>query len=138
MIKAGWHAENPEFRRFFTARLLPDAPPEISREFDEMQKRAVDPGNMLANLDLMCKLDVTKEAKDIPHSTLLIHSAGDCAISVDEGSRLASMMCNAELTIVDGNNHILLPGSPGSEQAIVAIENFLGDFVSQFATLSMS
>ncbi len=125
LIEAGWHADNPEFRRFFTARLLPDADPVISREFDEMQKRTVDPATMLANLELMCRLDIQKIAKQVHHPTLLVHSKGDRAIAVTEGSNLTTLMPNAEFVPVDGDNHIFIPGTKGSQQALLAIEHFL-------------
>lgn len=125
LIKNGWDTDNPEYRRFFTARLIPDASPAISREFDQMQKLSVDSAAMLANFELMCFLDVEEEARRIPHPVLLLQSRGDRAVDCAEGIRLAAMMRNAQFVLVDGDNHIFLPDSQGIVQALDAIDAFL-------------
>jgi len=130
LIEAGWHAENPEYRRFFTARLIPNASPEIATEFDEMQRRAVDSPSMLANLELMCSLDVEREARAINCPVLLIHSRGDRAVDIAEGNKLAAMISNAEFTVLDDDNHIFLPATIGFEQAVTSMEGFLDRFKS--------
>lgn len=133
LIEAGWSAENPECRRFFTARLIPDATPEIAREFDEMQRRAVDSAAMLANLELMCSIDVDAEARNVTCPVLLVHSRGDRAVDLAEGKRLAALLPKAELVVLDDENHIFLPGTQAFDQAVSAMENFLWNLADQSA-----
>lgn len=128
LIEAGWNSVNPEYRRFFTARLIPDAPGELAAEFDEMQRRAVDIPSMLANLELMGTLDVEAEARAIECPVLLTHSRGDRAVDIAEGNRLAGMITNSEFNILDDENHIFLPDTRGFEQALSAMERFLDKF----------
>lgn len=125
LIEAGWNDPNPEYRRFFTARLIPDCGPEIARDFDEMQARACDAAAILANLDLMVAIDIEEIARRVTAPTLLLHSRGDRSVALAEGLRLASNMPNAEIVILDDDNHIFLPGTTGFRQATAAIEAFL-------------
>lgn len=125
LIEAGWNDGNPEYRRFFTARLIPDCGPAVAREFDEMQRRACDAAAILANLELMVSIDVEALAKEVAAPTLLLHSRGDRSVAAEEGRRFASMLPNAELVLLDDDNHIFLPGTIGFDQATAAIEAFL-------------
>lgn len=130
LIEAGWNDSNPEYRRFFTARLIPDSPPAVAREFDEMQRRACDAAAILANLDLMVGLDIEALAREVSAPVLLLHSKGDRSVSDAEGQRLAMTLPNAEFVLLDDDNHIFLPGTPGFHQALAAIERFLADLAA--------
>jgi pimeloyl-ACP methyl ester carboxylesterase len=90
-----------------------------------MQRLTLDSSAMLANLELMCTLDVTDMAGMIDCPVLLVHSRGDRAVDVNEGRRLAAMLRHAEFVVLDDDNHIFLPGSLGFERACSAIESFL-------------
>lgn len=130
LIEAGWNDPNPEYRRFFTARLIPDATPAVAREFDEMQRRACDAAAILANLDLMVSVDVERIAGEVTAPTLLLHARGDRSVASAEGTRLAATMPNAEIVLLDDDNHIFLPGTAGYRQAIQAICTFLSRDIS--------
>lgn len=125
LIEAGWDDPSPEYRRFFTARLIPDASPAIAREFDEMQRQACDPQAILANLDLMANIDVEEIAAQVTAPTLLVHSRGDLSVAAEEGRRLAATMPDAEIVLLDDDNHIFLPGTTGYRQACMAMDAFL-------------
>ncbi len=125
LIGAGWNDQNPEYRRFFTARLIPNCSPAVAREFDEMQRRACDVSAILANLDLMVNVDVEEIAKDVVVPALLLHSRGDRSVAAAEGLRLAAIMPNAEIVLLEDDNHIFLPGTIGFRQALEAIQGFL-------------
>lgn len=125
LIEAGWSDPNPEYRRFFTARLIPDCSPAIAREFDEMQRRACDTAAILANLRLMVGIDIEEVAASVAAPTLLLHSRGDRSVAAAEGRRLAAIMPNAEIVLLEDDNHIFLPGTVGFRQALEAIQIFL-------------
>ncbi|AUH66999.1 alpha/beta fold hydrolase [Paracoccus zhejiangensis] len=127
LILAGWNDPNPEYRRFFTARLIPDCSAEAAREFDEMQRRACDAAAILANLELMVSIDIEDMAKEVTTPSLLLHSRGDRSVAADEGRRLAAAMPNADLVLLEDDNHIFLPGTTGFGQATSAIDRFLFD-----------
>ncbi len=125
LIEAGWDDPNPEYRRFFTARLIPDSTPAVAREFDEMQRRACDAAAILANLELMVNVDIERIAGKVMVPTLLLHARGDRSVAASEGRRLGACMPNAEIVLLEDDNHIFLPNTLGFEQAIGAIETFL-------------
>lgn len=127
LIEAGWNA-NPEYRRFFTARLIPNCEPAVAREFDKMQRRACDAAAILANLELMVSIDVEAIAREVTSPAVLLHSRGDRSVAMAEGRRLASILPNAEFVMLDDDNHIFLPGTLGFNQATEAIDNFLSAF----------
>jgi pimeloyl-ACP methyl ester carboxylesterase len=107
------------------ARLIPDGNPAIAREFDEMQRRACDAAAILANLELMVSIDIEDIAEDVSVPTLLLHSRGDRSVAAAEGRRLAAVMPNAEIVLLEDDNHIFLPGTIGFRQALAAIRAFL-------------
>ncbi|MBU3028538.1 alpha/beta fold hydrolase [Paracoccus marinaquae] len=125
LILAGWNDPNPEYRRFFTARLIPDCGAAAAREFDEMQRRACDAAAILANLELMVGIDIEDLAGTVATPALLLHSRGDRSVAAEEGRRLAALMPNAEFVLLDDDNHIFLPGTAGFDQATRAIDRFL-------------
>jgi pimeloyl-ACP methyl ester carboxylesterase/DNA-binding winged helix-turn-helix (wHTH) protein len=125
MITSGWNEPNPEYRRFFTGLLIPDAPPEIAREMDEIQARAVDASSQLANAHLQATLDIRPLLPRITCPVMLLHSTGDLAVSVDRAVEMAAALPSCELRLLDGNNHIPVPGTAGFEQFMDAIEAFL-------------
>ncbi|MFZ5962948.1 alpha/beta fold hydrolase [Thalassococcus sp. BH17M4-6] len=128
MIEIGWHDENPEYRRFFTARLFPDAYPDLAREYDELQRLAVDPKSMLANLDFWCRVDVTEQARRLNCPVLLLHSRGDRATPFASATELAALISECELIPLEGDNHMPIPGTRAYEQFLSAIETFLDRF----------
>ena len=45
MIRVGWAKPDPEFRRVFTTRFIPDATEEQMRWFDDLQRMSTSPEN---------------------------------------------------------------------------------------------
>ncbi|CTQ52958.1 Proline iminopeptidase [Roseibium album] len=125
MISGGWGAENPEYRRFFTSLLVPDATPDIAREMDATQARAVTAEAQLANVELQSRLDIRDLLTRVTCPVLLLHSAGDLAIPVERAIELAAALPDCDLRILDGDNHIPVPGTAGYEQFMDAIDEFL-------------
>ena len=68
LIEAGWNESTPEYRRFFTNRLIPDCSPAIAQEFDEIQRHTCDAALMLANLELISNFNVEEMAKTVSNA----------------------------------------------------------------------
>ena len=49
MIRVGWAREDPEFRRVFTRKFIPDASEEQMRWFDDLQRMSTSPENAVAS-----------------------------------------------------------------------------------------
>lgn len=90
-----------------------------------MQRRTCDAAAILANLELMVNVYIERIACKVMAPTLLLHARGDRSVAASEGSRLASCMPNAEIVLLEDDNHIFLPYTFGFEQALGAIEIFL-------------
>lgn len=125
MIQAGWNDPYPEYRTFFTGMIIPDAPPDFVKEMKKIQAGAVDATAQVANLDLQANFDVRDLLPKVNCPVLLLHSKGDRTISVERAVEMASLLPDCELRILDGDNHIPVPGTSGFEQFIDAIEEFL-------------
>ena len=108
--------------------MIPDAPPEFAREMEDIQTAAVHAAAQIANLDLQANLDIRDLLPRVACPVMLLHSKGDRTISVDRAIELAALLKNCELRILDGDNHVPVPGSPGFEQFMEAIEEFLDRF----------
>ena len=73
----------------------------------------------------MVNVDIEEIAKDVVVPAQLLHSRGDRSVAAAEGRRLAAIMPNAEIVLLEGDNHIFLLGTLGFRQAIEAIQSFL-------------
>ena len=51
MIRVGWAKEDPDFRRVFTRRYIPDATEEQMRWFDDLQRMSTSPANAVGEPD---------------------------------------------------------------------------------------
>lgn len=125
MIRKGWTEENPAYRRFFTARIAPDATPEMARQYDEMQRVSVPPSNILELLHFNAHLDIRHLAGTVDVPVLLTHSLGDRLVPFREGQELAEMLPNVRFIPVEGENHAVIPGTPAFEKSVGAMTDFL-------------
>lgn len=125
MIQVGWDSDDPTFRRNFTSRLAPDATPEMAKELDELQRIAIPKENLLDFFEFDAKLDVSADASMVQCPILLIHSVGDRMVPFEDGEHLASLLQNCTFVPVSGDNHTQIPGSPGFDEGMRAIDDFL-------------
>jgi hypothetical protein len=65
MIRVGWAKPDPEFRRVFTTRFIPDATEEQMRWFDDLQRMSTSPENSVASRIARQQVDISD---DIPRS----------------------------------------------------------------------
>lgn len=126
MIRDGWGSPNPVFRHFFTSNFIPDAPPDIAANFDELQRIATSPENARRIWEMNAQLEVTELAKRVRVPTLVLHCSGDRVAPLDEGRLTAGLIPGAEFVELPGSNHILLAGTPAFDeflrQAIAFLE----------------
>jgi pimeloyl-ACP methyl ester carboxylesterase len=125
IIQSGWSADDPSYRRFFTSRIMPDAPPDIARAFDELQRRSIDAHHALKFVEFAQNIDVRDAATRFRAPCLLTHSRGDLMVTLDRGRDLSALIPGCEFVELDCNDHSPVPGSPGFEQMLGAFETFL-------------
>lgn len=126
LMRVGWGRENPAFRQFFTAQLMPDATREQMQSFDELMRVSADP-KVAAVLEREMHLtDVQDLAPKISVPTLVMHARQDASIPFEEGRRLAGLIPGAQFIPLDSKNHILTEAEPAWERFLKELYGFLG------------
>jgi class 3 adenylate cyclase/pimeloyl-ACP methyl ester carboxylesterase len=127
MIRQGWGSTNPAYRHFFTSTLMPDATPEQSDNFDELQRISATPANAVRIFEMNAKVDVTDLARRIAIPTLVLHCVGDRMCPLDEGRRIAALIPGARFVALEGNNHVPIEGTPAFDAFVEAVDAFLAE-----------
>ena len=129
IIRDGWGSPNPVFRHFFTSSFVPDAPPEISASFDELQRIATSPENAVRIWEMLTQVEVTELAKQVRVPALVLHCKGDRTAPLEEGLYMARLIPGARFIELPGNNHALL-----AMAGTAAFDQFLEEATSFLAT----
>jgi class 3 adenylate cyclase/pimeloyl-ACP methyl ester carboxylesterase len=130
MIRAGWGSPNPAYRHFFTSTFIPDATPEQAASFDELQRVSITPENAQRIYAMNSAVDVGELARRISVPTLVMHCEGDRNCPLDEGRRMAALIPGARFVTLEGNNHVVLEGTPAFDEFIREIDAFLKEHSS--------
>lgn len=126
IIRVGWGKADPEFRRVFTTRFVPEATAEQMEWFDEMMRASVTP-EMAARLRTVWgEIDVTGLLTEVRTPTLVAHARGDVAVPFEEGRRLAAGITGAHLLPLESRNHVLLATEPAWQTFLDEVHAFLG------------
>ena len=125
LMRVGWGRENPAFRRFFTAQLMPNATPDQMQFFDELMRLSAEP-EVAAKLEReMHRTDVQELAAKISAPTLVMHARDDASVPFEEGRRLAALIPNARFIPLNSKNHILTEMEPAWERFLKELYTFL-------------
>lgn len=134
IVQVGWSKTDPEFRRVFTTRFVPDATVEQMRWFEEMMRVSVSP-QMAARLRTVWgEVDVAELLDQVTVPTLVAHGRGDVACPFEEGRLLATRIPNARLLPLDSRNHALLATEPAWQVFVSELRTFLGTSTSSTVT----
>ncbi len=57
--------------------------------------------------------------------TLVLHCEGDRICSIDEGRYMAALIPGARFVTLEGNNHVVLEGTPAFDRFITEINDIL-------------
>ena len=127
LIKVGWARPESEFRRVFTARMIPGATEEQMRWLDELQRVASSADNVCAARRERLKDDVVDLLPQIQAPTLVLHSRHDRMNGFDEGLRIGSTIAGARMVVLESSNHILLGDEPAWQVFVDEVTAFLAD-----------
>jgi pimeloyl-ACP methyl ester carboxylesterase len=125
LIKVGWGEPNSAFRQLFTNLFFPQATPEQTRAFTEIQQKATTPAHAARLLRAFAKMDASSYLGQITCPTLVIHCRGDAVIPFEEGRFLASSIAGARFESLDSQNHVPLAGEPAFERFFDLLREFL-------------
>ena len=112
MIRVGWAREDPDFRRVFTKRFIPDATEEQMRWFDDLQRMSTSPANAVASRIARQQVDIHDELPRITAPTVVLQAIGDRSTTFDNAVSVSSRIRGARLVSLESRNHILLADEP--------------------------
>jgi pimeloyl-ACP methyl ester carboxylesterase/DNA-binding CsgD family transcriptional regulator len=125
MIRVGWAKDDPEFRRVFTTRFIPDATEDQMRWFDDLQRMSTSPANAVASRIARQQVDIADDLHRISAPTIVLQAVGDRSTTFDNGVRVSAEIPGARLVPLESRNHILLGDEPAWRIFIDEVTAFL-------------
>jgi pimeloyl-ACP methyl ester carboxylesterase/DNA-binding CsgD family transcriptional regulator len=126
IIRIGWGADTPAFRRLFTELFIPDGTPEQFAWYDELMRRTTRPEIAARIVESFGDIDVRARLADVRAPTLITHSRGDARIPLEQGRMLAAGIPAARFVELDSRNHVLLEREPAWFRFQEVVGEFLG------------
>jgi len=125
-IRAGWASEEPAYRHLFSLLFIPGGTREQMAWYDELLRSTTSADEAVCLFRARGTVDVQADAPRVQARTLVVHTGGDRVVPVEEGRRLAALIPDARLVVLDSANHILLADEPAWEQFLAETREFLG------------
>ncbi len=125
LIRTGWGRDTPAFRQIFASIYLPDARPEQSHSWTELQRVCATPENAARLVESFGEIDVADMASRVDVPTLVLHSRHDAAVSFEAGRDLAARIPGARFVPLDSVNHLILDHEPAWPVWRAAVREFL-------------
>jgi pimeloyl-ACP methyl ester carboxylesterase len=107
LIRIGWGAINPAFRRIFASLFVPDADAEQIEWYANLQSKTTNGTNAAKIDEDLVDLDVPSLPPEVSVPSLRIHSEHDTDAPFNEGQRLAQLIPNSKFVKLPGRDHIL-------------------------------
>ncbi|MDP9180569.1 MAG: adenylate/guanylate cyclase domain-containing protein [Chloroflexota bacterium] len=104
---------------------VPTATLEQQKQFDDLQRTAMEAEDVVTLLTSASKVDVRHLLPQVKVPTLVLHRRGDSAIPFERGRALAAGIPKAKFVPLEGENHVYIEGDPGVEDWIRAIATFV-------------
>jgi pimeloyl-ACP methyl ester carboxylesterase/DNA-binding CsgD family transcriptional regulator len=126
LIEVGWGQDNPAFRTLFTSQFFPNATPEQTRSFNELQKMSCAAPQAARIVRAFSDIDASSYLDKVACPTLVLHTRGDMCAPFDEGLFMASSIPGARLVPLETRSHVPTPGEPSFDRVIEEIDSFVG------------
>lgn len=125
LTRVGWGSDNPAFRRVFTTLFMPDAPPDVVKAYEEVQRISCSGDTAAAIRAASYGTDVSELAARVRTPTLVMHLRDDAAAPFEEGRRLAATIPGAQFVQLEGRNHIFGTDDPAWPVFVEELRTFL-------------
>jgi len=125
LVRLGWGKDNPAFRQLWTTLFMPQATPEQTEWFNELQRVTTSPDNAVQLMLAAGKINIVDLLPRVQCQTLVLHSREDAAIPVTEGRLLAARIPGAKFIELPSCNHLVVPQEPAWEMFLHALSDFL-------------
>jgi class 3 adenylate cyclase/pimeloyl-ACP methyl ester carboxylesterase len=126
LIRTGWGQDNPAFRQVFTSLFMPEATPEQTQWFNDLQRVSTSPENAVRLMGIFAEIDVSDLLPQVRVPTLVLHCRNESIAPFDEGRRFASGIPNARFVPLESRNHLILPDEPAWRRFMTEVRAFLG------------
>jgi pimeloyl-ACP methyl ester carboxylesterase len=125
LILEGWGQENPVFRQIFTSLFIPDANPEQTQWFNDLQRITTSPQNAHRLSRIFGEIDVRALLKNVQVPTLVLHARNDARVPFTQGQELAAGINGARFVPLESGNHVLLSSEPAWPLFLHEVRAFL-------------
>lgn len=125
MIRSGWGRDVPGFRQIFASIYIPDATPEQTRWWTDLQRVTASPENAARLLETLGTIDVVDLLAEVSVPTLVTHSRGDAGVPFSAGEALAERIPGARFLPLESDNHLILAHEPAWPIWRSAVRGFL-------------
>jgi pimeloyl-ACP methyl ester carboxylesterase/DNA-binding winged helix-turn-helix (wHTH) protein len=126
LVRVGWGAETPAYRRMFAELFIPDATEEQIAWFSELQRRTTRPDIAALIMESAGNIDVVDRLPLVEAPTLVLHPRDDVIVPFDQGRVIAAGIPHAQFVTLDSANHLLVEGEPAWQRFQSVVGEFLG------------
>ena len=123
LISNGW--AQGAIRELFASYEMPGASDVEKRFFSEVMRESATPEDFKAFGASELLVDVKALAEQVRVPTLIVQTRDDQMNSLARGKKLADLVPGARFVVVEGADHIPMPGTPESEQIAQVVVPFL-------------
>ena len=123
LISNGW--SQGAIRELFASYEMPGASDVEKRFFSEVMRESATPEDFKAFGASELLVDVKALATQVRVPTLIVQTRDDQMNSLARGKKLADLVPGARFVVVEGADHIPMPGTPESEQIAEIVVPFL-------------
>ena len=126
LVRVGWGAKTPAFRRMFAELFIPHATEEQTAWLGELQRRTTRPEIAARIMEASGNIDVVDRLPRVKTPTLVMHPRADVLVPFEQGRVIASGIPNAKFVELDSGNHVLLDSEPSWLRLQEVVGEFLG------------
>jgi class 3 adenylate cyclase/pimeloyl-ACP methyl ester carboxylesterase len=123
LLTNGWGSD--AIRELFASYEMPGASDVQKRFFSEVMRESATPEDFKAFQVTELLVDVKTLAMQVRVPTLIVQTRDDQINSLAKGKKLADLMPGARFVVVEGADHIPMPGTLESEQIAQVVVPFL-------------
>lgn len=125
MIRSGWGKDVPAFRQIFASMYIPNATPEQTRWWTDLQRVTASPENAARLLESLGTINIVDLMPKVSIPTLVTHSRGDAVVPFSAGQAVAERIPGARFLPLESDNHLILAHEPAWPIWRSAVRGFL-------------
>ncbi|ODM50021.1 hypothetical protein A9320_28090 [Ruegeria sp. PBVC088] len=125
LIAEGWGKPGGAFGKAYATLFMPDASAAQIDDMCKMQLSSATPDIAIALRRSLDTFDVSGILDQVRVPVLVVHSVEDSVNPLSQSRLMASLLPDAQLSIVDGRNHVPLPGTDAWETIMRVSVDFL-------------